>query len=232
MIRSAKWSLVLFSGAFALLVSQGCVATRNWVKEQMDPLEGRVSENETRLSQTDARVGRAEGRLSAVEGQLGQVDAKAERALGQLANLRLERRFVLDLKEGANFAFNSAALPEDARQEIDGFLSDLKGDLGGLEGVLFLVAGHTDATGSDDYNYALGRKRAEGVARYLIIHKKLDPLRVVPVSYGKSAPLADNSTREGRAKNRRVEILVYQEGITSTAAGSHRRGEGVSSQRN
>lgn len=232
MIRSAKLSLILLSGVLTLLVSQGCIATRNWVKEQTDPLEGRVSESETRLSQTDARVGRAEGRLSAVEGQLGQVDAKAERALGQLANLRLERRFVLDLKEGANFSFNSAVLPADARQEIDGFLSDLRGDLGGLEGALFLVAGHTDATGSDDYNYELGRKRAEGVAKYLIIHKKLDPMRVVPVSYGKSAPLADNSTREGRAKNRRVEILVYQEGITSTAAGSHSQGEGMTSQRN
>ncbi len=232
MIRSGKFSLILFSGAFVLLVSQGCVATRNWVKEQMDPLEGRVSESETRLGQTDARVGRAEGRLSTVEGQLGQVDAKAERALGLLANLRLERRFVLDLTEGANFSFNSAVLPADARQEIDGFLSDLKGDLGGLEGALFLVAGHTDATGSDDYNYELGRKRAEGVARYLIVHKKLDPMRVVPVSYGKNAPLADNSTREGRAKNRRVEILVYQEGITSTAAGSSPQGEGTTSQRN
>jgi hypothetical protein len=48
------------------------------------------------------------------------------------------------MKDGANFGFNSAALPPQARKEIDGFLSDLKGDLAGGENAVFLVAGHTD----------------------------------------------------------------------------------------
>jgi outer membrane protein OmpA-like peptidoglycan-associated protein len=148
---------------------------------------------------------------------LGQVDAKAEQALARLARLRLERRLVLDLREGASFAFNSAALAEETRREIDGFLSDLRGDLGEGEGAIFLVAGHTDSIGSEDYNYELGRRRAESVARYLITQKKLDPARLVTVSYGKSAPLADNSTKDGRRKNRRVEILVYREDISSAA---------------
>jgi OOP family OmpA-OmpF porin len=145
------------------------------------------------------------------------VDAKAEKALSSLANLRLERRLVLDLKEGANFAFNSASLPPQAKKEIDGFLSDLKGDLAGSESAMFLIAGHTDNTGADDYNYELGRKRAENVAKYLILQKKVDPMRVVTVSYGKSAPLTENSDRESRGKNRRVEILVYREGISTAS---------------
>jgi hypothetical protein len=53
------------------------------------------------------------------------------------------------------------------------------------------------------------------VSRYLITQKKIDPLKVVSVSYGESAPLQDNSSSQGRAKNRRVEILVYRDGITS-----------------
>jgi outer membrane protein OmpA-like peptidoglycan-associated protein len=143
------------------------------------------------------------------------VDAKTDKALNSLANLRLDRRFIIDMKEGANFAFNSANLPAQAQKEIDGFLSDLKGDAAGADSTVFLVAGHTDNAGSEDFNYELGKKRADAVSRYLITQKKMDPLKVISVSYGESAPLQDNSTSQSRAKNRRVEILVYREGITS-----------------
>jgi len=157
-------------------------------------------------------------RLSGTEGRLGQIDAKAEKALSSLGNLRLERRFVLDLREGANFAFNATSLTDQAKREIGAFFSDLKGDVEEMNSAVYLVAGHTDSVGSEDYNYELGRKRAESVARYLITHKKVDPLRVIPASYGKSAPLADNASREGRSKNRRVEILVYKEAIASASS--------------
>ncbi len=199
-ISHFNWSkalFLLFSCTVLLVGAQGCVATRDWVTEQISPLAGRVS---------------------GAEGRLGQIDAKAERALSNLANLRLQRRFVLDLKEGANFAFNSVVLTDQAKREIDGFFSDLKGDMEETDSAVILVAGHTDSVGSDDYNYELGRKRSESVARYLITQKKVDPTRVIAVSYGKSAPLAENSTREGRSKNRRVEILVYKEAITSASS--------------
>jgi outer membrane protein OmpA-like peptidoglycan-associated protein len=209
-----------------LLLTQGCIATRDWVKEQMDPLSSRVSTNEekfdsqiaalnNRTNGIEGKLGQFEGRLGQYEGRLGQVDAKTDKALNTLANLRLERRFVIDMKEGANFAFNSAALLAQAQKEIDGFLSDLKGDATGADGTIFLVAGHTDNVGSEELNYELGKKRADAVSRYLITQKKLDPLKVVSVSYGESAPLQDNSSSQGRAKNRRVEILVYRDGITS-----------------
>jgi outer membrane protein OmpA-like peptidoglycan-associated protein len=219
----------------SLLLAQGCIATRDWVREQMDPVSAKVSQSEQRLNQAESQIGsltnrttgvegklgQFEGRLGQFEGRLGQLDAKTDKALNTLANLRLERRFVIDMKEGANFAFNSVALPAQAQKEIDGFLSDLKGDAAGADGTIFLVAGHTDNVGSDDYNYEIGKRRADAVSRYLITQKKVDPLKVVSVSYGKSTPLHDNSTSQGRAKNRRVEILVYRDGITaapSTAA--------------
>ena len=68
------------------------------------------------------------------------------------------------------------------------------------------------------YNYELGKKRADAVSRYLITKKSLDPMKVIPISYGQSAPVAENTNNQGRSKNRRVEILVYREGITSQAA--------------
>jgi outer membrane protein OmpA-like peptidoglycan-associated protein len=89
-----------------------------------------------------------------------------------------------------------------------------------MDGTIFLIAGHTDSAGSEDYNYELGKRRADAVSRYLITQKNMDPLRVVTVSYGETAPAAENNTAQGRAKNRRVEILVYREGITSSPTAS------------
>jgi peptidoglycan-associated lipoprotein len=216
---------ILSAGALSsLLLAQGCIATRDWVKEQMDPVSNRVSESENRLTQSEKQIGAIdsrmtgfEGKLGQFEGRLGQVDAKAEKALSALSNLRLERRFVIDMKEGANFAFGSSNLPNQAQKEIDGFLSDLKGDPSGAGNTVFVVAGHTDNVGTDNINYELGRRRADAVSRYLITQKKMDPLKVMSVSYGESAPLTENNNAQNRAKNRRVEILVYREGITSEA---------------
>jgi outer membrane protein OmpA-like peptidoglycan-associated protein len=218
--------------ALAVFLFSGCLATRDWVRETIDPLSGRVSQAETRLGEAEGQIGQlggrmtaaegkisgVEGKLSSVEGKLGEVDGKADRALTALGNLKLERRLVIDMKEGANFGFNSSALPPQARKEIDGFLSDLKGDLAGGENAVFLVTGHTDNAGPEDYNYELGRRRADAVTRYLVTQKKMDPLRVVTVSYGENSPIAENNSREGRAKNRRVEILVYREAMNSNTA--------------
>lgn len=231
LLKGRYFSVAGLTGS--LLLAQGCLATRDWVKENVsDPLSGRISQSEGRLEQTEGQIGTLGGRMSGVEGRLGQfegrmgqfdsrlsqVDAKADRALSAIGNLRLERKLVIDMKDGANFAFNSANLPKEAQREIDSFLSDFKGDAAGTDGMIFMVAGHTDSVGAEDYNYELAKKRAEAVSRYLITKKNLDPLRVVPVSYGQSAPVEDNKTAAGRAKNRRVEILVYRDGVTSAAS--------------
>jgi outer membrane protein OmpA-like peptidoglycan-associated protein len=155
-----------------------------------------------------------------MDGRIAQVDAKAEKALSTFGNLRLQRKLVLTLKEGANFTLNSSSLTEETKREIDGFLSDLKSDLKESDSAVYLIAGHTDSTGTDEYNYDLGTKRASTVARYLISRKSMDPTRVVTVSYGETNPLEDNKTRDGRQKNRRVEILVYSESISTAAQGS------------
>jgi peptidoglycan-associated lipoprotein len=185
-------------GAPFLLGLTGCLATQGWVQKQMTPLTERISVVEGRLGQSEAR-------LQAVSG-------KTDVALDRLDNLQLEKRFVLNLKDGTQFAFDSASMSQETRREIDQFVDGTKN----LNNTVFVVVGHTDNTGSEDYNFELGQKRAASVARYLISRKGMDPLRVTAVSYGASAPLADNITREGRRKNRRIEILVYKESITSS----------------
>lgn len=69
------------------------------------------------------------------------------------------------------------------------------------------VVGHTDADGSDDYNYDLSRRRAASVARYLSA-QRLDPNRFSVEGRGEQEPIASNNTASGKAQNRRVEITI------------------------
>jgi outer membrane protein OmpA-like peptidoglycan-associated protein len=180
----------IFATAVLLFTANGCIATRSWVQDQLNPLTGQLGRQESRLNDTNAK----------------------------LQNLRLEQRLVLD-SHGPTFAFGSGALTNNAKREIDGFFQDLEGspNSDSASGRFFVVAGYTDSVGAEDYNYELGQRRAEKVAGYLVGKEGVDPTLVRVVSYGASKPIADNSTSRGRRSNRRVEILVYQEKI---AAGS------------
>ena len=209
----------------SMLFVSGCLATRDWVEtwvpEQLFPIEKRVADNEANITQTGQRVSGVEGRVEQMakqivdlQAQLGQTTAKADRALDGLQRLKLDRKLVLDLKQGAFFASNSTVLTSQAKKEIDGFISDLKGEPDGTSGLVFVLAGHTDNVGDERFNYALARLRAENAADYLTTAKKIDPSRLATISYGETAPVADNVTEAGRAKNRRVEILVYKDTIS------------------
>jgi outer membrane protein OmpA-like peptidoglycan-associated protein len=215
----------------SMLIVSGCVATRDWVQtwvpEQLLPIEKRVGDNEANITQTGQRVSSVEGRveqmakqIADLQGQLGQTTAKADRALDGIQRLKLDRKLVLDLKQGAFFASNSTVLTSQAKKEIDGFLSDLKGEPDGTSGLVFVLAGHTDNVGDERFNYALARLRAENAAGYLTTAKKIDPSRLATISYGETAPVADNVTEAGRAKNRRVEILVYKDTISVGSDGA------------
>ncbi|HSM14146.1 MAG TPA: OmpA family protein, partial [Thermoanaerobaculia bacterium] len=71
------------------------------------------------------------------------------------------------------------------------------------------IQGHTDNVGGENYNEQLGKKRADVVMEYLA-KAGIPIFRMAAISYGESAPVADNSTREGRAANRRVVLVVLQ----------------------
>ena len=86
-------------------------------------------------------------------------------------------------------------------------LSQLVNDLSGLDVEVIVAVGHTDWVGSDAYNQGLSERRAQAVRDYLIA-QGIDSAKVYTEGKGKSQPVADNRTREGRAKNRRVEIEV------------------------
>jgi outer membrane protein OmpA-like peptidoglycan-associated protein len=80
------------------------------------------------------------------------------------------------------------------------------------------VAGHTDSTGSDAKNFRLSQARADAVVQYLAVQHKI-PLRrfVTPMGYGKTESVADNTTKEGRQQNRRVEVkMIINRGLSQS----------------
>ncbi len=80
--------------------------------------------------------------------------------------------------------------------------------LNGFPETLIEVTGHTDSTGSAEYNLRLSQQRAQSVAQYLVA-QGVAPNRIVARGMGESMPIASNDTPEGRAQNRRVEIRIH-----------------------
>jgi outer membrane protein OmpA-like peptidoglycan-associated protein len=215
----------------SMVFSSGCIATQDWVQtfvnEKIFPVDKRVSETQANLTKTNDRVTNVEGQvqtmasqIAALDSRLNQTNAKADRALENLQQLKIDRKLVLDMKDGAFFTSNSTVLTSRAKKEIDSFLSDVVGQAAGTGNLLFVVTGHTDNTGTEKYNYQLARIRADNTAVYLSAQKKVDPGQLVVMSYGETVPVGDNKTEAGRAKNRRVEILVYRDAIGVGQAGT------------
>ena len=86
-------------------------------------------------------------------------------------------------------------------------LDDLTSKMGGINLEVIIAVGHTDSDGSDAYNQKLSVRRAEAVKDYLT-SKGVEKNRVYTEGKGEKQPVADNKTKEGKAKNRRVEIEV------------------------
>lgn len=104
--------------------------------------------------------------------------------------------------EGVNFDFDKAVIRPEGYAILDQDVVILK-EWGDVD---IVVAGHADSTGTEEYNLGLSRRRAEAVRDYLI-SKGLSEERLTVEAYGESRPIATNSTREGRALNRRVELV-------------------------
>ncbi|MBB1601893.1 outer membrane protein OmpA [Variovorax sp. UMC13] len=103
----------------------------------------------------------------------------------------------------AFFDFDKSVLKPEGRAKLDDLVSKIR-DVN-LE--VIIAVGHTDSIGTDAYNQRLSVRRAEAVKAYLVT-KGIERNRVYTEGKGEKQPVADNRTKEGRAKNRRVEIEV------------------------
>jgi len=107
--------------------------------------------------------------------------------------------------EAALFEFDKADLKPEGKEQLNAYHAKAKADLSSAEKVR--VVGYTDNTGTAEHNSKLSKQRAEVVRDYLI-DVGADPKKLDAIGAADANPIADNSTKEGQAKNRRVEIEV------------------------
>lgn len=105
----------------------------------------------------------------------------------------------------ALFDFDKATLKPEGQAKLDELVSKLKG----VNLDVAIAVGHTDGIGTDEYNQSLSLKRADSVKAYLV-SKGIPADQIKTEGKGESQPIADNKTKEGRAKNRRVEVTVME----------------------
>lgn len=134
------------------------------------------------------------------------MDKQAEEMRRDIAGAKIERvgeGIKITFPSGILFQVNSAELQTDAQTNID----KLAQILNKYKDTNVLIEGHTDSTGTAEYNQALSERRAASVAQYAE-NKGVDPSRVTTKGYGETQPAAPNSTVDGRQKNRRVEVAI------------------------
>jgi len=103
----------------------------------------------------------------------------------------------------AFFDFDKSVIKPEGKAKLD----DLVGKVKAINLEVIIAVGHTDSMGSDEYNQKLSMRRSQAVKAYLV-SKGIDKTRIYTEGKGEKQPVADNKTKEGRAKNRRVEIEV------------------------
>jgi OOP family OmpA-OmpF porin len=101
------------------------------------------------------------------------------------------------------FDFDKSVIKPEGKSKLD----DLANKVKGINLEVVIAVGHADSIGSDEYNQSLSVRRAESVKAYMV-SKGLEPNRVYTEGKGEKQPVANNSTADGRAKNRRTEIEV------------------------
>jgi outer membrane protein OmpA-like peptidoglycan-associated protein len=175
------------------------------VHARVDDVEGQVEANQQRLDVQGERI-------EAVSGVAESASQTAREALdravnaGKLAEGKLLFETALT-DDKVKFGFDEDTLSPEGKAALDEVAGQL---VAANESVYVEIQGHTDATGTDDYNLELGFERAQAVLRYLNMRHGVPLHRMSAISYGETAPVADNSSRDGRVQNRRVVLVVLK----------------------
>ncbi len=218
------------------LAASGC-ASKGYVNKRVDPLGQRVDSLETasnkqaeELEEVQDVASRADERaLSAGQDaneaknaaeQAGQDAERADRRAGEALSVAesavnsadaLEERidglnqYMLVSEYSVLFDFESSRLTAEAQKNLDEMAGALLLD----SPYAIEVRGFTDETGGAAYNLALSQRRADAVVRYLATKHDVPLHRIHRIGFGSDIPAADNKTRDGRKKNRRVEVRIY-----------------------
>jgi OmpA-OmpF porin, OOP family len=196
------------------------------IDSRVTPVEGRVGESEQKIAAVEANAQRMSGQideLAAVSNAArGGAKAAQETADAAVAGVNATNERISALDDytpqdtmAVTFKVNSAKLSPDAKAQLDQLAQKAQA----AKGFVIEVSGYTDSTGSINHNRMLSQQRADSVIRYLVENHQV-PLRriITPFGYGETNAVADNTTRAGRAENRRVEVkILVNKGLQQSA---------------
>jgi len=186
-------------------------------KQQAQDAQLAAAQSQAAAEQQAAERAQADARAAEAEAQAAHAHQQTQQANDQTAQMRERLKAqlsqVLATQETARglivnmsdvlFDFNKYTLKPDAREK----LAKVSGILLAYPDLKMQVEGYTDNIGSDDYNQKLSEQRADGVRDYLVT-QGVGQTNITAAGYGKNDPVADNSSNDGRAQNRRVELVV------------------------
>lgn len=192
------------------------LAMARTTETRVTPVEGRVGEAENRLSQAEANAQRLSGQIAELEAvsnaakggaKAAQDTADAAIAGVNATNDRISMMDDFEERKAASVTFKAGSfvLSPDAKSILDAVATQAKTE----KGYLIEISGHASAEGKLELNRKLSQNRADEVIRYLVESHNI-PLRRIAVTmgYGVSQPIADNTTKEGREQNRRVDVKI------------------------
>jgi outer membrane protein OmpA-like peptidoglycan-associated protein len=183
--------------------------TRNQVKQVDEKAQTGISAAQERAGAADQHATLADQHAGEAKTSADQANKLGEKNSQELTGLRNVVANIDDYKlqttVAVPFGFNKYELSADAKAELDTVAGDVK------SGKRFFIAveGYTDATGSKAYNEALSRRRADKVVAYLVAKHDIPIYRIHMIGLGQEKPVDEARNREARAKNRRVEVKVF-----------------------
>ena len=193
----------------------GC-ATKKFVNEQISEFDQvtntKIHEVQDTVEKNQKEISDLQANQEALAADMALLSETTQEAMkrADAAGVLAMGKFLYEVTVTDNdvmFGFDKAGLSDDAKAQLDEFAAVVLA----VEGHAYIeIQGHTDNIGSEGYNLDLGYKRAEAAMRYLNMEQGIPLFRMNVISYGEFKPIADNSTKEGRAQNRRVALVAMQ----------------------
>jgi outer membrane protein OmpA-like peptidoglycan-associated protein len=184
------------------------------LSKSIEETQERTRQNEEKIRQVDDKYGKQVAAVDEKAAAAGK-SASTAQTTAELAAARADevdkatRKLVYEVtlsEASGGFDFGKTNLPDAAKSQLDELVAKVKAD--GPRNVFVEIEGHTDNVGDTAVNQRIGLERAEAVMRYLYEQQQVPLHKMNVISYGEDKPAAPNTTRDGRAQNRRVVIKV------------------------
>ncbi|MGD0773355.1 MAG: OmpA family protein [Candidatus Solibacter sp.] len=183
--------------------------TRSQVKQVDEKSQSGISAAQERAGAADQHAATADQHAGQALNRADEANKLGEKNTQELSSLRSALGNIDDYKLQTSvavaFAFNKYELTAGAKDELDKLATEVKSQ----RRFFIAVEGYTDSTGSQAYNETLSRHRADRVVEYLVAKHDIPIYRIHMIGLGQEKPVDDARSRTARARNRRVEVKVF-----------------------